>query len=322
MVRNPASDIAWNVLIRWIRRRTTWFCDVTGDVVLFCSGKFPECCGCWNRSKCKLLFVVTSAIMTMNRNDAGTVIWYQIRSVVAWSKFMSDYLISFLRDLLVTVSSNLRMEAIPYCMDSHSYSPLKDVKGYVRLTFDQINWYRQQSAAHTARNGSHCRHLFFHIPVPEQWSCFPTKNAILHRNPHGKPVPETEYGHVCCMKESGDDGYVRGTWPRQWLCGDVERILLAYMVVSQAEIQNIIIRRNGARIIVFDEGAFHILDSSERGRSTKWIKSLIPQVLSKTTGVLTITLLHVAEAGILNGLWNRRCNVDNSPGRYSCSIPG
>lgn len=56
--------------------------------------------------------------------------------------------------LTVKASSDAKKDAaVLYCMDSHSYSPLKDVKGYAWLTFDQINWYRQQSAAYTAQNG-------------------------------------------------------------------------------------------------------------------------------------------------------------------------
>ena len=44
-----------------------------------------------------------------------------------------------------------------------------DVKGYAWFTFDQVNWYRSQSAAYTERNGGKPLPAlaFFHIPLPE-----------------------------------------------------------------------------------------------------------------------------------------------------------
>lgn len=71
--------------------------------------------------------------------------------------------------VLVVKSSDGKKDAsVLYCLDSHSYSKLPDVKGYDWLTFDQVNWYRQQSAAFTAKNdGKPLPALaFFHIPCP------------------------------------------------------------------------------------------------------------------------------------------------------------
>ena len=50
-----------------------------------------------------------------------------------------------------------------------------------RLTFDQINWYRQQSAAYKAQNGGQPLPAlaFFHIPLPEYNEAARTENAIL-----------------------------------------------------------------------------------------------------------------------------------------------
>lgn len=83
--------------------------------------------------------------------------------------------------LTVKSSSNVKKDAaLLYCMDSHSYSPLKDVKGYAWLTFDQINWYRQQSAAYKAQMvDSLCRLLPFSI--------------FLFLNTMKLPVPKTRF---------------------------------------------------------------------------------------------------------------------------------
>ena len=74
-------------------------------------------------------------------------------------------------DYVLTVKSSdgKKDASVLYCLDSHSYSKLPDVKGYDWLTFDQVNWYRQQSAAFTAKNnGKPLPALaFFHIPLPE-----------------------------------------------------------------------------------------------------------------------------------------------------------
>ena len=43
--------------------------------------------------------------------------------------------------LALQASDSNRDAALLYCMDSHSYSRLPDVKGYAWFTFDQVNWY-------------------------------------------------------------------------------------------------------------------------------------------------------------------------------------
>ena len=85
--------------------------------------------------------------------------------------------------VLVVKSSDGKKDAsVLYCLDSHSYSKLPDVKGYDWLTFDQVNWYRQQSAAFTAKNdGKPLPALaFFHIPLPEYNEAASDENAILY----------------------------------------------------------------------------------------------------------------------------------------------
>lgn len=76
--------------------------------------------------------------------------------------------------LALQASDSNRDAALLYCMDSHSYSRLPDVKGYAWFTFDQVNWYRSQSAAYTERNGGK--------PLPAlAFSIFPYPNIIRLR---------------------------------------------------------------------------------------------------------------------------------------------
>ena len=89
----------------------------------------------------------------------------------------------------------------------HSYSKLPDVKGYDWLTFDQVNWYRQQSATYKAKNGGQPLPAlaFFHIPLPEYNEAASDENAILIGTRMEKAcAPELNTGMFTAMKEAGD----------------------------------------------------------------------------------------------------------------------
>ena len=161
--------------------------------------------------------------------------------------------------LTVKASSDAKKDAaVLYCMDSHSYSPLKDAKGYAWLTFDQVNWYRQQSAAYTAQNGGKPLPAlaFFHIPVPEYNEAASDENAILRGTRMEEAcAPILNTGMFAAMKESGD---VMGIFVGHDHDNDYavmwKGILLAYgrFTGGNTEYNHL---PNGARIIVLDEGA-------------------------------------------------------------------
>lgn len=62
-----------------------------------------------------------------------------------------------------------KMQALLYCIDSNDYQPNKLYGAYDWIHFDQIEWYRKQSAGFTAANaGKPLPALaFFHIPLIE-----------------------------------------------------------------------------------------------------------------------------------------------------------
>lgn len=64
---------------------------------------------------------------------------------------------------------NAKVEALLYCMDSNDYQPEKLYGHYDWIHFDQIDWYRKQSARYAkANNGRPVPALaFFHIPLLE-----------------------------------------------------------------------------------------------------------------------------------------------------------
>ena len=113
-------------------------------------------------------------------------------------------------DYILTVKSSAdasKDAALLYCMDSHSYSSLKDVDGYAWLTFGQVSWYRAQSAAYTARNGGkpYPALAFFHIPLPSIMKLLPTRMPFFVVPVWKKAcAPQLNTGMFAAMKEAGD----------------------------------------------------------------------------------------------------------------------
>ena len=164
-------------------------------------------------------------------------------------------------DYVLTVKSSSGSEkdaALLYCMDSHSYAPLKDVGGYDWLTFEQVSWYRRQSADYKARNGGQPLPAlaFFHIPLPEYHEAVRDENAAFRGTRMEEACsPRINTGMFAAMKEEGD---VMGVFVGHDHDNDYavmwKNILLAYgRYTGGNTVYNHL--PNGARIIVLDEGA-------------------------------------------------------------------
>ena len=226
--KNPASDIALECINQVLDEEQPDFVIFTGDVVYSAPADKGMLQVLEQVSKRKLPFVVTFG----NHDNEQGMTREQLYDIICQvpGNLMPDRGSGLSPDYVLTVkaSSDAKKDAaILYCMDSHSYSPLKDVKGYAWLTFDQVNWYRQQSAAYTARNGGKPLPAlaFFHIPVPEYNEAASDENAILRGHDH-----DNDYAVM-------------------W-----KGILLAYgrFTGGNTEYNHL---PNGARIIVLDEGA-------------------------------------------------------------------
>ena len=83
--------------------------------------------------------------------------------------------------LPVQASTGNTEAAVLYIFDSNTYSSLKQIKGYDWIKADQVEWYRKESAAFTARNGGKPlpAMAFFHIPFPEYNQAAQNENALL-----------------------------------------------------------------------------------------------------------------------------------------------
>ncbi len=151
--------------------------------------------------------------------------------------------------------------AVIYCFDSHAYPkgfPQDKSHGtYAWLTFEQVDWYRQQSQAVKAANGGKTLPAlaFFHIALPEYHQAATNENATLigtRREPACSP--EFNSGMFTAMMESGD---VMGTFVGHDHDNDYavmwHDILLAYGRYSGGNtVYNHL--KPGARIIVLEEG--------------------------------------------------------------------
>jgi 3',5'-cyclic AMP phosphodiesterase CpdA len=151
--------------------------------------------------------------------------------------------------------------AVLYCLDSHAYPkgyPKDKSHGtYAWLTFDQVDWYRNQSKALTEENGGVPipALAFFHIAVPEYHAAVQDENAVLIGTRRETACsPDLNTGMFTAMMEGGD---VMGIFVGHDHDNDYSviwhNILLAYGRYSGG---NTVYNHlpNGARIIILKEG--------------------------------------------------------------------
>jgi 3',5'-cyclic AMP phosphodiesterase CpdA len=154
-----------------------------------------------------------------------------------------------------------------YCFDSNAYSQISDEKGYDYIRFDQIQWYREHSAALTAQNGGTPLPslAFFHIPLIEYSLAATDETVALIGTRREKACPPNlNSGLFAAMKEMGD---VKATFVGHDHDNDYaalyKGILLTYGRFSGANTTYNALKPNGCRVIELTEG--------EKGFKT-WIR--------------------------------------------------
>lgn len=273
---NPASDVALKRIGEVLDAERPDLVVFTGDVVYAAPADTAMRTVLSCASDRKIPFVVTFG----NHDDEQGMTRAQLYDVICTMPFniqpdrggvdSPDY------TLTVKSSDGKKDAAVLYCLDSHSYSKLPDVKGYDWLTFDQVNWYRHQSADFTAKNGGQPvpALAFFHIPLPEYNEAASDENAFLIGTRMEKAcAPALNTGMFTAMKEAGD---VMGVFVGHDHDNDYsvmwKGILLAYgrFTGGNTEYNHL---PNGARVIVMKEGA--------RAFDT-WIRTKGGEVVNKT----------------------------------------
>lgn len=256
---NPASNAALERINEVLDAEQPDLVIFTGDVIYSAPADSGMVQVLEQVSKRKLPFVVTFG----NHDDEQGLSRQQLYDIIRKVPgcLMPDRGTASSPDYALTVKSSSNPQkdaAVLYCMDSRSYSPLKDVKGYAWLTFDQVNWYRQQSAAFTAQNGGQPipALAFFHIPVPEYHEAVADENSTIRGTRMEEAcAPRINSGMFAAMKEGGD---VMGIFVGHDHDNDYavmwKNILLAYgRYTGGNTVYNHL--PNGARVIVLDEGA-------------------------------------------------------------------
>lgn len=180
--------------------------------------------------------------------------------------------------ILPVKSADGRKDAtVLYCIDSHSYSSIDGIGGYDYIKFDQIDWYRRNSAAYTQQNGGQPipSLAFFHIALPEFNQAASDETAILTGTRKEKAcAPQLNSGLFASMKEMGD---ITGVFVGHDHDDDYavywKGILLAYGRYTGGDtVYNNL--PNGARVIELTEG--------ERSFDT-WIRLKGGEVVQRVT---------------------------------------
>lgn len=110
-------------------------------------------------------------------------------------------------NLPVKSADGRRDAAVIYVFDSNSYSSVKEIKGYDWVKPDQIDWYRQQSAAYTNANGGNPLPsiVFQHIPVPEyNYAAQDEEARLIGKRFEEACAPHINTGEFAAMRLNGD----------------------------------------------------------------------------------------------------------------------
>lgn len=160
--------------------------------------------------------------------------------------------------LEVKGKSGKENKAVLYFFDSGAYTPIKGLGTYDWLRSNQVEWYRNESAAYKRDNGGkpYPALAFFHIPLPEYPLMTGAKDAkFIGEKREDECNGKLNTGMFAAMRESGD---VMGTFvghdhDNDYI-GDYYGIYLAYGRYSGGKTVYNNLGNNGCRIIELEEG--------------------------------------------------------------------
>ena len=255
--QSPASNVALQCIDEILNTETPDLVIVSGDIVYSKPGDVALKVVLDAISAHKIPFVMTFGNHDSEQGTPLTALYDQMRK--APYCVMPDRAITKTMDYVLPIKSSIgtKNAALIYCMDTHSRCPMTDVNGYQWLTFEQINWYRNRSAAYKSQNGNSPLPAvaFFHIPLPEFNDAVANTQCVLYGTRMEKAyTPNLNSGMFTAIKECGD---VMGIF-----CGhdhDNDYSVMYYKVLlahgrfsgGNTEYNHL---RNGARVIVLKEG--------------------------------------------------------------------
>lgn len=150
-----------------------------------------------------------------------------------------------------------KIQALLYCMDSNDYQSNKLYGAYDWIHFDQIDWYRRQSARFTEKNGGNPipALAFFHIPLIEYEDIRKDGKTYGNDREGGVASSDINSGMFAAIIEMKDVmGVFAGHDHDNDYIGINKGIALGYGRVTGADAYGTLTR--GARIIELFEGKF------------------------------------------------------------------
>lgn len=159
--------------------------------------------------------------------------------------------------LEVEDSKNDKIAAVLYCLDSHAYPQIDGIGGYAWFDYDQVDWYKKQSAAYTKLNGDEPLPAlaFFHIPLAEYVDMSADTEKLIGNKTEKECNGRLNTGMFAAMRIGGD---VMGTFvghdhDNDYI-GNWYDIYLAYGRYSGGKTVYNNLGNNGCRIIELTEG--------------------------------------------------------------------
>nr|WP_239060759.1 metallophosphoesterase family protein [Bacteroides sp. 519] len=253
--KNPASDIALERINEVLEAEKPNLVIFTGDVIYAPPADTAMRVVLQQVANHKIPYVVTFGNHDDEHNMSRRQLYDVIRTVPY--NLMPEYIDTFDFVLPLQASDSKQDAALLYCLDSNSYAQPKEIGGYGWFSFNQVNWYLNQSKQYTEKNNNTPLPAlaFFHIPVPEYNEAMTQDNVIMvGKKMERECSPKINTGIFAAMRLSGD---VMGIFVGHDHDNDYavmwKDVLLAYGRYSGGNtVYNNI--PNGARVIEMYEG--------------------------------------------------------------------